>query len=452
VGIQLSVDEYLGGIAITPEDTEAQLEVLAASGLFDYFDISTGAAYSNHWTIPTMEVPEAFLAPFGKRAKEIVGGRAKIFLVGRVRDLSTAARLVDEGCADMIAMTRAHIADPFLVRKALEGRADETIRCIGENECMLRVSLNREVTCFLNPATGRELHWGDGTVRRVAPPQTRRVVVVGGGAAGMQAAAAAARRGHTVALVERERELGGQLALLRRLPGRSDWQDAIDSLATALRVAGVETRLGVEADGALLEAERPDTVLCATGATWDRTGFSPQRPELDVIPGAEQANVVDIATATRRALEDASALGKRVLVVDETGDYLPVGLADLLSAAGIQVEIVTRHPLVGHNLHATLDAPFVFPRLLAAGVRLTPQHFLAAVEEDTVELVDAWGVSERRRDGVDHVVLAMLRTPDERLFREVESLFPDVRRIGDALAPRRLPEVIYEGEQVGREL
>jgi 2,4-dienoyl-CoA reductase-like NADH-dependent reductase (Old Yellow Enzyme family) len=452
VGIQLSVDEYLGDMAITPEDTEAQLEVLAASGLFDYFDISTGAMYSNHWTIPTMEVPEAFLAPFGKRAKELVGERAKIFVVGRVRDLRSAARLVDEGCADMVAMTRAHIADPFLVRKALEGRVDETIKCVGENDCMLRVSLNREVTCFLNPATGRELDWGDGTVQRVAPWETKRVVVVGGGAAGMQAAAAAARRGHTVVLVERERELGGQIALLKRLPGRGDWQDAIDSLATALRATGVETRLGLEADGPLLAAEQPDTVLCATGATWDRTGFSPQRPGFKLIPGVEQDNVLDIATATWRALANANGLGTRVLVVDETGDYLPVGLADLLSAAGVEVEIVTRHPLVGHNLHATLDAPFVFPRLLAAGVRLTAQHFLAAVEGDSVKLVDIWGGSKRRRKGVDHVVLAMLRTPDERLFRKVEGLFPDVRRVGDALAPRRLAEVIYEGEKVGRRL
>jgi 2,4-dienoyl-CoA reductase-like NADH-dependent reductase (Old Yellow Enzyme family) len=361
VGIQLSVDEYLGDIAITPEDTEAQLEVLAASGLFDYFDVSTGAAYSNQWTIPTMEVPDGFLAPFGKRAREIVGGRASIFLVGRIRDLATAARLVDEGCADMVAMTRAHIADPFLVSKALQGREDETIKCVGENECMLRVSLNREVTCFLNPATGREAEWGAGRLTRAGPSETKRVVVVGGGPAGMQAAAAAARRGHEVLLVERENELGGQLTLLKQLPGRADWQDAIDSLATGLRVSGVETRLGVEADGAVLGAERPDTVLCATGATWDRTGFSPQRPHFPLIPGVDQESVLDVAAATRRALRDPDSLGRRVLVVDETGDYLPVGLADLLSAAGVSVEMVTRHPLVGHNLYATLDAPFVFP-------------------------------------------------------------------------------------------
>src|SRR5262249_1866004 len=188
------------------------------------------------------------------------------------------------------------------------------------------------------------------------------------------------------------------------------------------------------------------------GATWDRTGFSPQRPGLRRIPGTDQENVLDVATATSSALDDAHSLGARVLIVDETGDYLPVGLADLLSAAGVTVEIVTRHPLVGHNLHATLDAPFVFPRLLDAGVRLTPQHFLDSVQRNVVELVDTWGSAVRRLEAIDSVVLAMLRTPDERLFSDVEGVFSDVRRVGDALAPRRLAEVIYEGEKVGREL
>jgi 2,4-dienoyl-CoA reductase-like NADH-dependent reductase (Old Yellow Enzyme family) len=452
VGIQLSVDEYLGEIAITPEDTEAQLEVLAASGLFDYFDISTGAAYSNHWTIPTMEAPEALLAPFGKRAKEIVGERARVFLVGRVRDLRTAAELIEDGSADMVAMTRAHIADPFLVQKALEGREDETIRCVGENECMLRVSQNREVTCFLNPVTGREGAWGAGRLKTVAASEAKRIVVVGGGPAGMQAAAAAARRGHDVLLVEREDELGGHLNLLKRLPGRGDWQDAITALATGLRVAEVETRLAVEADVGLVGAERPDVVLCATGATWDRTGFSPQRPQLRRVPGTEQDHVLDVATATRQALDDSRLLGTHVVIVDETGDYLPIGLADLLSANGASVEIVTRHPLVGQNLHATLDAPFVFPRLLSRRVRLTPQHFLDSVQDGVVELADVWGSTVRAVEGVDTVVLAMLRTPSEGLFRQLEGRLSDVRLLGDALAPRRPAEVIYEGERIGREL
>ena len=138
VGIQLSLEEYLGADGITPQDTEEQVELLAASGLFDFVNLSTGATHSGHMTNPTMEVADGFLAESGTRLKEIVGARMKVVLVGRVRTPELAAQLIEQGSADMVAMTRAQFADPQLVRKALEGRSEEIVPCIGENDCIVR--------------------------------------------------------------------------------------------------------------------------------------------------------------------------------------------------------------------------------------------------------------------------------------------------------------------------
>jgi pyruvate/2-oxoglutarate dehydrogenase complex dihydrolipoamide dehydrogenase (E3) component len=170
------------------------------------------------------------------------------------------------------------------------------------------------------------------------------------------------------------------------------------------------------------------------------------------VPGVDAELVLDVATAADRALAEPTTLGQNVLIVDDTGDYLPLGLADLLSAAGARVEIVTSRPLVGHNAHTMLEAPHVLGRLAAREVELTSGHLLASVEGGAVELVEIWSRRRRTRDGVTTVVLSLGRVPDDDLWTALDGRGADACRIGDALAPRRTVEVIYEAEKVAREL
>jgi thioredoxin reductase len=396
-------------------------------------------------------VPEGFMVPFGKRAKEIIGNRAKVFVVGRILDVRMADQIVADGAADMVAMTRAHIADPFLVNKAREGHEDETIRCVGANVCVSRLIANLEVTCVMNPVTGRERQWGEGTLKRVAHETAKRIAVVGGGPAGLKCAAVAARRGHKVVLYEQTQQLGGHLNVLKQLPTRQGWQVAIDNLTRPLTKAGVEVRLGTVVTKALLEQEKPDVVVCATGSTYNRTGYSPYRPERETIPGVAHERVIDVTTATTHALADPTSLGKSVLIVDETDGYLPLGLAEVLAGAGTNVEVLTPHLFVGEDTLKTLEMAHLFPRLKAAGVKLTAQQFVESINGRSVEIYDIWG-GERRMVEVDTVVLAMMRSPNDTLFQEIRQGFKEVYRIGDAVAPRKLEAVIYEGEKLGREI
>lgn len=451
VGIRLSYDEFMGQRGITPDDCDEQIDLLASSELFDFFDISAGSYNTLHFAVPTMEVEDAWLLPYGQRAKRIVGDRGKVFLVGRIRDGRDALRVLLEHAADMVAMTRAQIADPFLVTKLRAGRDSEVIRCIGANECLLRNFKQLDVACIMNPVTGREAKWGDGSVRRVTQKMARRIVVVGGGPAGMKCAALASERGHAVTLFEAEKDLGGHLNLLKRLPRRRGWAEAVDTLSGQVQRAGVVVRTNVVATPDLVLAENPDIVVCATGSTWDRTGFSAFRWDRDRLPGADQKNVLDIAEATIKAFDNPKSLGRRILILDETGEYLPLGLADMLSDAGVQIEIVTRKASVGEEVLAAYDAPFVMPRLARAGVRLTPQSFVEMIDGTRVEIYGIWG-GEHRIVHADTIVLAMYRSPRDSFEREIRGRVRHLSVIGDALAPRRTTDVIYEGEKVGREL
>jgi len=122
-------------------------------------------------TAPAMAYPEGIFVPFARRARAIVGSRAKIFAVGRIIDIQMAEQIIADGDADMVAMTRAQLADPFLVRKAKEGREQDTVRCIGANFCASRSRYGLEVTCLVNPAAGRERKWGHGTRKDATNPR-----------------------------------------------------------------------------------------------------------------------------------------------------------------------------------------------------------------------------------------------------------------------------------------
>ena len=450
VGVRLSFDEFIGDAGVTPELAEEALDVLAATGLFDYFSISCGSWYSLHRTVPPMgSAPEAFLVPYGKRAKAVVGDRARIFLAGRVLDLATAEQVLADGAADMVAMVRAHLADPFLITKTRQGRGREIVRCAGTNECMAAPAKGRQVTCVVNPSAGRERVWGEGTLRPATEP--KRITVVGGGPAGMRLAGVAARRGHQVTLIESAPQLGGHLDLLRRLPSRGDWQKVIDDLATVLELNGVEVRLEESATAEALADGLADAIVCATGAKWDSTGFSAGRPDRQTMPGAEGAHVLDVATATRAALDEPESLGSKILILDDTGTYLPLGLAELLGQRGAEVEVLSRFPVIGDQLAGTQDLPWLLPRLAKLDVRLSPNHFIESIDGSRVDVYETLTRRHRLVEGVDAVVLSMLRSPDDALFRQLSDA-GTVRThcIGDAIAPRSVAEAIYEGERLGR--
>ncbi|MEV4420738.1 FAD-dependent oxidoreductase [Patulibacter sp. NPDC049589] len=445
VGMRLIFDEFVGPGGFEPDDSAAILAELHGHGLFDYFGIS-GGTYHSLWAsiLPmTAPNPQPYLE-HGARAREVVRREVPIAVASGLRTVELAAQALRDGKGDLVAMTRAHLADPQLVAKARAGRTTEIRRCVGANQgCVMRQANGTMSTCTVNPAVGRERRFGTQQVRPAA--ESRRLLIVGGGPGGLKAAEVAAEHGHHVTLVEAGDTLGGNLRHAQLVPGRARWAEVVEDLERSVRRLGVEVRLGTTLSADDLAAADADLVVLATGATYDRSGFSVLRPDRQTVDGFADATVLDPI----QALRDPGLAGDDVIVLDDFNDQTGIGVALSLAQAGKKVHIVTMSPFVGSTAASTLEVPGVaYPILRQAGVEFRANASLQAIGGGEAQILDVYAGTIEVVPA-SSVVVNMLRIPVDGLYLDARARGLPVVRIGDCLAPRYVDEAIYEATELG---
>ncbi|MFD3753169.1 FAD-dependent oxidoreductase [Streptomyces cyaneofuscatus] len=434
---RLSMLDLVPGGSTLEEVVTLAKEIEAAGATI----INTGIGW-HEARIPTIatSVPRAAFT----WVTEKVRGAVSVPLVtsNRINTPEVAEEVLASGRADMVSMARPFLADPEFVAKAAAGRADAINTCIGCNQACLDHIFSLQITsCLVNPRACHE------TELVLSPTRTRkRVAVVGAGPAGLACSVTAAERGHAVTLFDTAEEIGGQLNVARRVPGKEEFSETLRYFRTRLAELDVELRLSTRADAGTLDGF--DEIVLATGV----------EPRTPAIPGTDHPNVVSYLDVLR----DGAPVGDRVAIVGAGGIGFDVAefLTDGGDAASLDAETFFRQWGVdtAYEERGGLRAPErpKTPRTVHLVQRKTTKvgaglgkttgwihrtelrhRGVEMIAGASYDLIDDEGLhltvdGERRVLAVDTVVLCAGQEPRRELYEELRAAGGPVHLIGGA--------------------
>lgn len=425
-------NQYVDG-GITLAETKLFCRQLAEKGI-DALQVSGGDPESPlRFPVPPMYVRQGCYVQLAESIKKVVS--VPVIAVGRIPTVELANRVVETGKADLVALGRAFLADPYFPKKAMEGRSDEIRVCIGCNQgCRGRDRTKYLVVgCVLNPRTGQERD-DSGPIPALVP---KKVLVIGGGPGGMEAARVAGLRGHRVTLLERDEELGGQLRIAARPPGRGEFGHLIDWYSNQLARVGAKILLKTEANLDFIRKFAPEVLILATGA----------RPILPQIQGLGEIKLVQAFEVLSRRVRT----GQNLVVIGGGG----VGLetADFLAQKGKTVTVIELLPELGRDLEPSTKK-ILLHRLTKKGVQMLKSARIDRVEARKISLQCPGGQKEVLFD--EPLINATGYEANDELSGLLSGA-PELKdiavfRVGDCLSPRQLREAISEGYSISQRI
>jgi 2,4-dienoyl-CoA reductase-like NADH-dependent reductase (Old Yellow Enzyme family)/thioredoxin reductase len=463
IGIRMVADENWD-IGLSRQEGIAIARRLVASGTIDFLNVIRGHMDTDaalRHVIPIHGMPSAPHLDFAGEVRAAT--RFPVFHAARIQDVATARHAIAAGKLDMVGMTRAHMADPHIGRRLMEGREAEIRPCVGATYCLDRIYEGNDALCVHNAATGREATMPHVIAATDGP--MRKVVVVGAGPAGLEAARVASARCHAVTLFEAAANAGGQILLACRMPRRKELMGIVDWRLQRLAAHGVTQRFATYAGAADVTAEQPDVVFIATGGL----------PHTDVL---ERGN--DLVVSSWEILSGEVKPAHRVLIFDDNGNHPAMQVAELMAETGSHVEIVTPErtfaPELGglnhsayaeifhrHGVRITINARLLSVEREGNALRATigsdhgPERFERLIDQVVVEhgtlplteLYETLRPQSVNLGAVDHT--ALLAGQSQTVVRNPRGTFR-LFRIGDAVASRNIHAAVFDALRLAKDL
>ncbi len=421
LGFRISCDEFVpGGRSI--EDTKA-IAILLERARIDVLHVSCGVYASADKIVPASSTPHGWLAGYAEEVKKVIS--MPVITVGRINDPFVADSIIAGRKADFVAMGRASLADPEFPKKAAAGEFDEIRPCIACNEgCIGILFTDQPIKCVLNPTLGKEAELA------IKPAAVKKkLLVIGGGPAGMEAAITAAKAGHKVSLYEKEGHLGGLFYLASVPPNKGEIGNFVGWQIGQLDKMKVNVTLNAEVTPELIDSEKPDVVILATGG----------RPVLPEISGVDKPNVVHAYTV----LAGKVAVSAKVVVIGggmvgaETANHLAnhgkvVTLVEMMSEIATEVPNINRMALLQDLEKNKVRV------LVNTTVKDVMVDGVVVVKDSVTETISS-----------ETVVVASGSKPNNDLKKELDGKPYTVITVGDAAKVGKVMEALETGYLAG---
>ncbi|MFO7883230.1 MAG: FAD-dependent oxidoreductase [Desulfobacteraceae bacterium] len=429
VGIRMNGNDYYkNGWGI--EDAK-RLAVLLEEKQVAYLHVSAGVYGSTELTIPSMYTRHGCFVHLADAVKQVVS--LPVIAVGRIKDPRMADTIIKEKKADIVAMGRGLLADPYLPQKAYQGKFSEIRPCMGCCLGCIDAVLSKEPgSCVANPDVGREFKLKE----LKDAEKSLSILVAGAGPAGLAAARMFALRGHRVAVCEKQKASGGLLSMAAKSPGRGELNDILDFFRKELEKNKVSIRYNTELSEDLIKETAPDKIIVATGSM----------PDMPVIKGLFQTQMtlatnVDILSGT-------IAAGTRVIVLG--GGMSGLVTAAFLADTGCEVVILNRRKRFAEEMSSN-DRFYLREQLNKGNTtlykkvsikKITPRGAVFKFGDEKEALII---------DNFDTIVISEKMIPIKDIKKLSDITDADFHFIGDAKDPRHLMYCISEAEETARE-
>jgi 2,4-dienoyl-CoA reductase-like NADH-dependent reductase (Old Yellow Enzyme family)/thioredoxin reductase len=423
ISFRLSGDEFVpGGIRL--EDTKKIARILEGEGV-DLISLSAGKRpETGEWSIQPMAQPRGCLAHLSQELKPLI--HIPVLVAGRINDPVLANSILEEGKADLVGMGRALIADPWLPRKAREGRLPEIRKCLACNYCSgKRLAFELPLKCVVNPEAGRRRETA------LAPAcKKKRALVAGGGPAGMECAYTLHQRGHEVLLFEKTAFLGGKLRVAALPPHKEEIGEFTEFLIRRTRREKIPVFLNYDVAPSTLRDVQPDALVLATGAK----ALCPS------IPGLDKEFCIPAEEALTREPD-----ARRILILG--GGRVGCETAEFLAMRGKEVLLIEKLPELAWDVESR-TRKLLLKRLLELRPTIHTSTEVVRVEGGRALLRDPKGRESEASFAA--IVYAAGFAADDSLLQSLDSVALEIHCIGDASSPRGILDAIHEGHRVGR--